>query len=175
VRNQCHGELPRAKDSVPMLPGWDDPDSVAVDAPIAEWWYKVTRDNDGARLRRMRETGDEATIKTLEYLDKCKPREDKRGRAPEVEEDVRRLAIFATHVEKECDGKLPRDGDSVRTLHGWNDPDAVANEVQIGTWWYEVTRRDDGARLRRMRETGDEATIKTLAYLDKCEPRPRRR
>jgi len=176
VEKQCDGKLPRAKDSVPTLPGWDDPDSVAVAVPIGTWWWDVTRDNDGARLRRMRETGDEATIKTLEYLDTCEPREEiKRGRAPEVEEDSRRLAIFETYVKEQCNGKLPRKGDSVPTLHGWNDPDSVAVDAPIGQWWYHVARENDGARLRRMHETGDEATIKTLEYLDTCEPRPRRR
>jgi hypothetical protein len=92
-----------------------------------------------------------------------------------LEEDVRRLAIFATHVRDQCHGELPRAKDSVRTLHGWNDPDSVAVDARIGDWWYNVQHSCDGARLRRMRETGDEATIKTLAYLDKCEPRPRRR
>ena len=123
----------------------------------------------------MRETGDEATIKTLEYLDTCEPREDETGFATAVEEDMRRLAIFAKYVEKQCDGKLPRQKDSVRTLPGWDDPDSVAVDALVGQWWYCVTQRDDGARLRRVRETGDEATIKTLEYLDTCEPRPRRR
>ena len=175
VEKQCDGKLPRQGDSVCTFHGWNDPDAVAVDAPIGRWWYGVTRENDGARLRRMRETGDEATVKTLEYLDTCEPREDESRFATAVEEDRRRLAIFETYVKEQCNGKLPRGGDSVRTLHGWNDPDAVAVDAPIGRWWYDVKQRDDGARLRRVRETGDEATIKTLEYLDTCEPRPRRR
>jgi len=172
VRDQCHGELPRQGDSVRTLPGWNDPDSGAVDARIGQWWWDVTRNNDDARLRRMRETGDEATIKTLEYLDKCKPREKyKTGSAPKVEEDMRRLAIFATYVRDQCHGELPLSGDSVCTLPGWNDPDSGAVDARIGQWWWDVTRNNDGARLRRMRESGDEATMKTLEYLDKCKPR----
>ena len=89
----------------------------------------------------------------------------------DVEGDSRRVRIFAKYVREECHGRLPRTNDSAE-LAGWEREDAGVARVRVGQWWYDFSRRYDGARKKRVEESArDEETQQALRDLAQCEKR----
>ena len=93
----------------------------------------------------------------------------------DVEGDSRRVRIFAKYVRETCDGRLPRTSD-LAELAGWEREDAGVAQVPVGTWWYDFSIKNDGARKKRVEESArDEATQDALQYLAQCPMRDDKR
>ena len=174
VQEKCHGKLPRITDCA-ELEGWDHESAGEAHVQVGQWFYNFTTRNDGVRKKRVVEVAehddDTATQKALQYLAECKARDDGRF---DVEVDSRRVRILAEHVQKECDGKLPRAKDFAK-LSGWDDERDRAARVPVGMWFYHFTTKNDGARKKRVVEAAerndDAATRVALQYLAECPQR----
>ena len=92
-----------------------------------------------------------------------------------MEGDSRRVRIFAKYVREECHGRLPRTND-LAALAGWKREGADVAQVKVRDWWYRFSRKNDGARKKRVEESApDEETKKALRYLAQCPMRDSKR